>query len=147
MRKRMNPFSHEHKEKFVNTFIDNLQYGLIDIDHSKMNDEDQETFDKLKLAIISVVNQDLDDNEGRRKIGSIYNYVLNLRMALVIKGELLDKTNEQIIQELKQELEVLKERNQKLYSDNVLLANQLHDSTNIIEGYEQPFVPNKDDDK
>ena len=143
----MNPFTPENKEKFVNTFIDNLQNGLIEIDHSKMYDEDQVIFDNLEATILSIINQDLEENEHRIKIDIIYTSVLQLRLGLVIKGELLDKTNEQIIQELRKENEDLKQQNQQLYSDNVMLANQLHDSTNIIQRYEKPFTHKKGDEK
>ena len=81
------------------------------------------------------------------RIGSIYNYVLQLRLDLVIRGELQDKANEELIQELTEKNKTLEEKNQKVYSDNVLLANELHDSTNIIQGYENAFVPKKDDEK
>jgi hypothetical protein len=93
-----------------------------------------------------LANADVDDaDDYMNSIKTIYNSILELKLEGRIDGKFSDVTTEEIINKLKLENENLKKENQRVYNENLLLANELRDRQHILESYEKPYTKKKDE--
>ena len=95
-----------------------------------------------------------DDDSGfvDKTVDWIYDFIIRGRSFGAIRGQLRDKTSEQKIADLEDEVQKLKHENAELRSSvnrlnnhNVQLVQEITDRNQQIRTYESQFYKNRDD--
>jgi hypothetical protein len=156
----MKIFDPEYKEETVRLFIQNLLWGKVSIDYMRFGSKQE----GLKFA--KELNEKVnywqnhmflcDDEDPQYFAGVqdwIYNAIHECRAYGALVGELHDKTDEDRIKELEQEVEKWKANFESVKSDAIILANELNntrselqDTKHIIDSYERGIFKNKEGD-
>jgi hypothetical protein len=121
-------FNPKRKQDTVSLLLDNLLWGKVTIDTSKLASKQEglnyskEFYHHVDRWQKEILCPDTDRGFRNRLAGSLYDAILKGRSYGVIVGELHDKTSEDRIKELEQEVKSLKK-------DNITLARELKNVT------------------
>lgn len=151
----MTYFSADNKIKTAQLFVQNLLWGLVEIDYSKFASAEEgkkiaaELHHKITWWDNEVLCGDDDPKFVDKTVEWIYDFIIKGRSFGAIRGQLRDKTYEKKITELEEEIQLVRKENAdlksteiKLRNDNVQLAQEITDRNQQIRTYEKQFYKN-----
>ena len=132
-----------NKEKVIRLHAENFLWGNLTIDYGK---GENERFGWIKNA--TTLSQDLQSwlrcdakndlsEEHKTATNKLYSKILGWRIRGRLQGILQDIDMEQENLKLKDENMRFKLQNEKLKKDNIILARELKDKTDLVEEYEK----------
>lgn len=128
-------FSADNKIKTAKLFIQNLLWGIVEIDYEKFESVDEgkklagELHHKITWWDNEVLCGDDDPNFVDKTVDWIYDFIIRGRSFGAIRGQLHDKTYEKRIEELESELTKRDKEISELKSENKQLAEKLYEVT------------------
>lgn len=131
------------KEKTIRLFAENFLWGNLTFDYGEMDDE--------RVGLVRLMNKIADElrawtyadsknpppEDHKAKTHSIYHKLFGLRIKGRLNGVLVDVDLENENTRLKDENMRFKLQNEELKKDNLILARELKDKTDLLDEYEK----------
>jgi hypothetical protein len=144
-------FSADNKLKTAKLFVQNLLWGIVEIDYEKFESVEEgkklaaELYHKITWWDNEVLCGDDDPKFVDKTVDWIYDFINKGRSFGAIRGQLRDKMYDQKIDELEKEVQSLREKNSELRGHNIQLAEELVDRNQQISTYERQFYKHDGD--
>jgi hypothetical protein len=139
----------DDKAKVIRLTADNLTRGVISFRDPRDNDDAytlrqyQHDFNQTIILWLREDEKDFLSAQQKEDTDALYEKIITYRTNKFIVGELQDKDLDAELKELKKELLECETKKSEFYQDNIRMARELKDKTDLIDQYEQTLGKRK----